>query len=231
METQCDFIQFLIKEVKNTAFSNIEDLVSFVKRLDNKLSFLVDKRAILKHFDWPEPKLDHEIFSLKLVLEGKDNNFKNCQTSLNTKKIKLSKYFSNRLCIFLMDEVDCKGEGASEPLEGQSFEIPSPLRYTSSYNSTTTRNAVPLIPPPRATAVPPPQLPPPPPPRATTVPPPQLPLPPSPGDKTATKGAKSGTASLRRAPEFVEFYNSLIKQDTKTYSASRVSDVPSTANG
>ncbi|PKU68115.1 protein CHUP1, chloroplastic [Dendrobium catenatum] len=58
VETQGDFIRFLIKEVENAAFSNIEDLVSFVKWLDDELSFLVDERAVLKHFDWPEAKSD-----------------------------------------------------------------------------------------------------------------------------------------------------------------------------
>lgn len=38
---QGDFIRFLIKEVNNAAFSNIEDLVAFVKWLDDELSFLV----------------------------------------------------------------------------------------------------------------------------------------------------------------------------------------------
>ncbi|KAM0939487.1 putative protein CHUP1 [Dioscorea sansibarensis] len=58
VETQGDFIRFLIKEVNNAAFSNIEDLVAFVKWLDDELSFLVDERAVLKHFDWPEQKAD-----------------------------------------------------------------------------------------------------------------------------------------------------------------------------
>ncbi|KAH7658128.1 Formin homology 2 domain (FH2 domain)-containing protein [Dioscorea alata] len=58
VEMQGDFIRFLIKEVNNAAFSNIEDLVAFVKWLDDELSFLVDERAVLKHFDWPEQKAD-----------------------------------------------------------------------------------------------------------------------------------------------------------------------------
>lgn len=58
VETQGDFIQFLIKEVENAAFSNIDDLVAFVKWLDDELSFLVDERAVLKHFNWPEAKSD-----------------------------------------------------------------------------------------------------------------------------------------------------------------------------
>ncbi|KAK8935263.1 hypothetical protein KSP39_PZI013638 [Platanthera zijinensis] len=58
VETQGDFIRFLIKEVESAAFSNVEDLVAFVKWLDDELSFLVDERAVLKHFSWPEAKSD-----------------------------------------------------------------------------------------------------------------------------------------------------------------------------
>ncbi|GAB4827059.1 hypothetical protein Ancab_033941 [Ancistrocladus abbreviatus] len=58
VETQGDFIRFLIKEVENAAFSEIEDVVSFVKWLDDELSYLVDERAVLKHFNWPEQKAD-----------------------------------------------------------------------------------------------------------------------------------------------------------------------------
>ncbi|PON77863.1 Tetratricopeptide repeat (TPR)-like superfamily protein [Parasponia andersonii] len=58
VETQGDFIRFLIKEVENAAFTDIEDVVPFVKWLDDELSYLVDERAVLKHFDWPEKKAD-----------------------------------------------------------------------------------------------------------------------------------------------------------------------------
>ncbi|CAN1810482.1 Protein CHUP1, chloroplastic [Linum perenne] len=58
VETQGEFIRFLIKEVQNAAFSDIEDVVPFVKWLDDELSYLVDERAVLKHFDWPERKAD-----------------------------------------------------------------------------------------------------------------------------------------------------------------------------
>ncbi|KAL6546526.1 hypothetical protein OROMI_022247 [Orobanche minor] len=58
IETQGDFIRFLIKEVEGAAFADIEDVVPFVKWLDDELSFLVDERAVLKHFDWPEKKAD-----------------------------------------------------------------------------------------------------------------------------------------------------------------------------
>ncbi|KAK8575183.1 hypothetical protein V6N13_033576 [Hibiscus sabdariffa] len=58
VETQGDFISFLINEVENAAFTIIKDVVPFVKWLDDELSYLVDERAVLKHFDWPEQKAD-----------------------------------------------------------------------------------------------------------------------------------------------------------------------------
>ncbi|XP_031268273.1 protein CHUP1, chloroplastic-like [Pistacia vera] len=58
VETQRDFIRFLIREVENAAFTDIEDVVPFVKWLDDELSYLVDERAVLKHFEWPEQKAD-----------------------------------------------------------------------------------------------------------------------------------------------------------------------------
>lgn len=58
VETQGDFIRLLIKEVESAAFTQIEDVVPFVKWLDEELSYLVDERAVLKHFDWPEQKAD-----------------------------------------------------------------------------------------------------------------------------------------------------------------------------
>ncbi|ESW25702.1 hypothetical protein PHAVU_003G058200 [Phaseolus vulgaris] len=58
VETQGDFIRYLIKEVESAAFTDIEDVVPFVKWLDDELSYLVDERAVLKHFNWPEQKAD-----------------------------------------------------------------------------------------------------------------------------------------------------------------------------
>ncbi|KAK7302921.1 hypothetical protein RJT34_13818 [Clitoria ternatea] len=58
VETQGDFIRCLIKEVEGAAFTDIEDVVLFVKWLDDELSYLVDEPAVLKHFDWPEQKAD-----------------------------------------------------------------------------------------------------------------------------------------------------------------------------
>eukprot|EP01018_Ginkgo_biloba_P000867 Gb_08786 [translate_table: standard] len=58
VETQGDFVRSLIREVRAAAYTNIEDVVAFVKWLDDELSFLVDERAVLKHFDWPERKAD-----------------------------------------------------------------------------------------------------------------------------------------------------------------------------
>ncbi|XP_019177562.1 PREDICTED: protein CHUP1, chloroplastic [Ipomoea nil] len=58
VETQGDFVQSLASEIRAASFSNIDDLVAFVNWLDEELSFLVDERAVLKHFDWPEGKAD-----------------------------------------------------------------------------------------------------------------------------------------------------------------------------
>lgn len=58
VETQGDFVQSLATEVRTASFTKIEDLVAFVNWLDEELSFLVDERAVLKHFDWPEGKAD-----------------------------------------------------------------------------------------------------------------------------------------------------------------------------
>lgn len=41
METQGDFIRCLIKEVEGAAFQDIQDIVLFVKWLDDELSYLV----------------------------------------------------------------------------------------------------------------------------------------------------------------------------------------------
>ncbi|PNY17762.1 protein CHUP1 [Trifolium pratense] len=58
VETQGDFVTSLATEVRASSFSDINDLVAFVNWLDEELSFLVDERAVLKHFDWPEGKAD-----------------------------------------------------------------------------------------------------------------------------------------------------------------------------
>lgn len=58
VETQGEFVQSLAAEVRASSFTNINDLVAFVNWLDEELSFLVDERAVLKHFDWPEGKAD-----------------------------------------------------------------------------------------------------------------------------------------------------------------------------
>uniref|UniRef100_A0A1J3HHL6 Protein CHUP1, chloroplastic n=1 Tax=Noccaea caerulescens TaxID=107243 RepID=A0A1J3HHL6_NOCCA len=58
VETQGDFVQSLATEVRAASFTNVEDLLAFVSWLDEELSFLVDERAVLKHFDWPEGKAD-----------------------------------------------------------------------------------------------------------------------------------------------------------------------------
>ncbi|KAJ4980692.1 hypothetical protein NE237_031529 [Protea cynaroides] len=58
VETQGEFVNSLIREVTGAVYQDIEDVVAFVKWLDDELCFLVDERAVLKHFDWPEKKAD-----------------------------------------------------------------------------------------------------------------------------------------------------------------------------
>uniref|UniRef100_A0A803MRY1 Uncharacterized protein n=1 Tax=Chenopodium quinoa TaxID=63459 RepID=A0A803MRY1_CHEQI len=58
VETQGEFVNSLIREVNSAVYRNIDDVVAFVKWLDDELCFLVDERAVLKHFDWPEKKAD-----------------------------------------------------------------------------------------------------------------------------------------------------------------------------
>ncbi|RZC79421.1 hypothetical protein C5167_003616 [Papaver somniferum] len=59
VEAHGDFIRFLTKEVENAAYKDISNVETFVKWLDGKLSYLVDERAVLKHFpQWPEWKAD-----------------------------------------------------------------------------------------------------------------------------------------------------------------------------
>ncbi|GJN15296.1 hypothetical protein PR202_gb02194 [Eleusine coracana subsp. coracana] len=58
VETQGEFVESLANEVRAASFVNIGDVVAFVNWLDEELSFLVDERAVLKHFDWPESKTD-----------------------------------------------------------------------------------------------------------------------------------------------------------------------------
>ena len=41
VETQGDFVRSLIREVRRATYTNIEDVVSFVKWLDDQLYFLV----------------------------------------------------------------------------------------------------------------------------------------------------------------------------------------------
>lgn len=49
----------MAKEIENAAYKDIADVEAFVKWLDEELSYLVDERAVLKHFaQWPERKAD-----------------------------------------------------------------------------------------------------------------------------------------------------------------------------
>lgn len=58
VETKGDFVRSLIREVQGAAYTDIDDVLAFVQWLDDELASLVDERAVLKHFDWPEKKAD-----------------------------------------------------------------------------------------------------------------------------------------------------------------------------
>lgn len=58
VETKGDFVRSLIREVQGAAYTDIDDVLGFVQWLDDELASLVDERAVLKHFDWPEKKAD-----------------------------------------------------------------------------------------------------------------------------------------------------------------------------
>lgn len=92
---------------------------------------------------------------------------------------------------------------------------------SSSSSSSDTASSSPTIP-----GLPPP---PPPPPKSsagtpmTRAPPPPPPPPP-------TRGSKASAASVRRVPEVVEFYHSLMRRDSKRESGAGVTDAPAAAN-
>lgn len=102
--------------------------------------------------------------------------------------------------------------------------VPKPPPRPSSSNgenkASATEQAIPPPPPP-----PPPSqvklAPPPPPPPSRSAPPPPPPPP---------KGRKTGPAKVRRAPEVVEFYHSLMRRDSRRDSGGGASDAPATAN-
>lgn len=52
VEVQAEFVKSLAREVKQVALTDIEDVVDFVKWLDDELAFLV--RALSRHcLSWP----------------------------------------------------------------------------------------------------------------------------------------------------------------------------------
>lgn len=46
IETQGEFVNSLIREVNNAVYQNIEDVVAFVKWLDDELCFLVSSYGL-----------------------------------------------------------------------------------------------------------------------------------------------------------------------------------------
>lgn len=58
MEQHKSFIEALAKEVSNLTPRAMDDLVLFVDKVDEALGILTDERAVLKHFEWPEDRMD-----------------------------------------------------------------------------------------------------------------------------------------------------------------------------
>lgn len=92
IETKGDFIKLLIQKVQSAAYTDIEDVLSFVEWVDKELSSLADERAVLKHFNWPERKADamreaaFEYRDLKRlhseILSYKDDTSMPCEAAL-----------------------------------------------------------------------------------------------------------------------------------------------------
>eukprot|EP00963_Diacronema_lutheri_P007618 scaffold659_cov318-Pavlova_lutheri.AAC.19 len=58
VEQHKSFIEALAKEVSNLTPRAMDDLVLFVDKVDEALGILTDERAVLKHFEWPEDRMD-----------------------------------------------------------------------------------------------------------------------------------------------------------------------------
>ncbi|XRB19849.1 CHUP1-like protein [Pseudoscourfieldia marina] len=58
VEDQAEFVVALADAVKAVHTDDVECIAAFVAWLDSELAFLVDERAVLKHFEWPEAKED-----------------------------------------------------------------------------------------------------------------------------------------------------------------------------
>ena len=58
VEIQGEFVNSLIREVNNAVYKNIDDVVEFVKWLDDELCFLVSIMLhTLKHYDFMIPSV------------------------------------------------------------------------------------------------------------------------------------------------------------------------------
>lgn len=102
------------------------------------------------------------------------------------------------------------------PKPSSSSSSSATTSSSSTGSSSDVEKAIPAPPP-----VPTKPMPPPPPPPSKSAPPPPPPPP---------KGKKPTPAKVRRIPEVVEFYHSLMRRDSRRDSGSGVTDPPSTAN-
>lgn len=126
----------------------------------------------------------------------------------------------------------------SEPVRSRVPRVPKPPpkpSCSSSSSSTSTSPTSPSTTTPENRATPEAPAPPPPPTLATkSVPPPPPPpskaAPPPPPPPPLRKGLKPMPAKVRRVPEVVEFYHSLMRRDSRRESGSGVPDVPANTN-
>ncbi|CAK8537831.1 unnamed protein product [Lathyrus sativus] len=96
VQSQKEFISFLIKEVESASYADISEVETFIKWLDGELSSLVDERSVLKHFpQWPEQKVDalreascnyRDLKNLESEVSSYENNPKE-PTSMALKRI------------------------------------------------------------------------------------------------------------------------------------------------
>ncbi|KAL5710108.1 hypothetical protein ACHQM5_020713 [Ranunculus cassubicifolius] len=127
VETQGNLIRFLIKEVENAAYEDIADVEVFVKWIDRKLSYLVDERAVLKHFPaWPEQKADamrEAAFSYRDLfnLESEVSSFKDNSKEPLSLSLKRMQSLQDRL-ERSVHNIQRTREGVSKRYRG--FQIP-----------------------------------------------------------------------------------------------------------
>ncbi|KAJ6292640.1 hypothetical protein OIU78_024756 [Salix suchowensis] len=148
VEIQGEFIRFLIKEVENAAFTDIEEVVPFVKWLDDELSYLVDERAVLKHFEMARAegrciargglralleKLERGVYNLSKMRESATMRYKGFQIPtdwmLETGIVSQIKLASVKLAMKYMKRVSAELETAGGGPPEEEELIVQGVRY------------------------------------------------------------------------------------------------------